>query len=143
MTARLLAASARLILLAAAHLPHRYTPRHAAPTTTRRAALHCRRALLACANHGRMTAEQYLAGIGFPEPERYASAFGRTVAKAYRASHGAEPYRGCLADINGRLHRCFGYADVADLYAGALVYKRTAAFLAEQRESGLRELSAA
>ena len=122
-------------------LRRRYMPRHArqsGPSFIDRR----RTALLRTANAGHMTALEYLLGIGFPEAERYASAFGRVVAAQYRLAHGVEPYMGCLADVRGRIHRGFGY-DVADLYAGALVYKRTAAFLAEQRTVALAELTAA
>jgi len=122
-------------------LRRRYVPRHA-----RRAGWsfvdHQRAVLLRAANRGHMTALEYLVGIGFPEAERYASAFGRVVAAEYRKTHGAEPYRGCLVDVKGRMHRCFGYADVADLYAGAYSYRRTREFLMAQRTSALADLAA-
>ena len=84
-------------------------------------------------NAGLMTVGEYLHGIGFPEADLYASAFGRACAKTYRANHGAEPQR-VYAAVNGRIRRSqFGYADVADLLAGAQVYQRTAAFLAVEQ----------
>jgi len=78
---------------------------------------------------------------GFPKADLYASAFGRACAKAYRANHGAEPQR-VYAAVNGRIRRSqFGYADVADLLAGAHVYSRTAEFLAaEQNTADVRTL---
>lgn len=96
---------------------------------------HQDRAIVAArnANAGLMTVGEYLNGIGFPEAERLASAFGRACAKAYRQNHDAEPTR-TYAAVNGRIRRSqFGYADVADLLAGAEAYGPTAAFLAEQR----------
>ncbi len=107
---------------------------------------HMDRAIVAArnANAGLMTVGEYLRGIGFPEAERLASAFGRKVAETYRANHHAEPLR-ILAAVNGRI-RCsqFGYTDVADLLAGALVYGPTAAFLVEQQNTTtVRELIAA
>lgn len=98
---------------------------------------HMDRAIVAARNAtaGLMTVGEYLRGIGFPEAERLASAFGRKCAKAFRENHNAEPQR-ILAAVNGRIRRSqFGYADVADLLAGALVYKPTAAFLAEQQNT--------
>jgi len=84
-------------------------------------------------NAGLMTVGEYLHGIGFPEADLYASAFGRACAKAYRANHNAEPQR-IYAAVNGRIRRSqFGYADVADLLAGAHVYSRTAEFLAAEQ----------
>jgi len=92
-------------------------------------------------NAGLMTVGEYLRGIGFPEADRLASAFGRACAKAYRASHGAEPER-VYAAANGRIRRSqFGYADAADLLAGAWVYSPTAEFLAaEQNTADIRTL---
>lgn len=100
-------------------------------------------ALVERTNRGYVTAAGYLAGIGFPEAERYAPAFGREVAQAYRKAHGEEPYRGCIAVVRGRIHQVFGYADVADLYAGAYSYARTREFLASRRNDTVRALIAA
>lgn len=106
---------------------------------------HMDRAIVAARNAtaGLMTVGEYLRGIGFPEGERLASAFGRKCAKVYRANHGTEPKR-TWAAVNGRIRPSqFGYADVADLLAGAQVYKPTAAFLAEQQHiTTVRELIA-
>lgn len=107
---------------------------------------HMDRAIVAArnANAALMTVGEYLHGIGFPEADRLASAFGRACAKVYRENRNAEPAR-IYAAVNGRVRRSqFGYADVADLLAGALAYKPTAAFLAEQQHTtGIRELIAA
>lgn len=96
---------------------------------------HMDRAIVAArnANAGLMTVGEYLHGIGFPEADRLASAFGRACAKTYRANHDAEPLR-IYAAVNGRIRRSqFGYSDVADLLAGAEAYPGTAQFLKEQR----------
>lgn len=95
---------------------------------------HHDRAIVAAhnANTGLMTAAQYLHGIGFPNAGQYASAFGRACAKAYRRNHHGEPQT-VYAIGNGRIRLMYGYADVADLLAGAEAYKRTAAFLAAEQ----------
>lgn len=96
---------------------------------------HQDRAIVAARNTNAalMTAGGYLHGIGFPEADQFASAFGRQVAKVYRANHDAEPPQ-IYAAVNGRIRRSqFGYTDAADLLAGALAYRRTAAFLSEQQ----------
>lgn len=105
---------------------------------------HMDRAIVAArnANAGLMTVGEYLRGIGFPEADRLASAFGRKCAKVYRENHNAEPAH-AYAIANGRIRTQNGYADVADLLAGARVYKPTAAFLAEQQDTIVRELIAA
>ena len=98
---------------------------------------HHDRAIVAAhnANTGLMTVGEYLHGIGFPEADRLASAFGRKCAATYRASHGAEPQR-TYAAVNGRIRRSqFGYTDAADLLAGARNYKPTAAFLAAEQNT--------
>jgi hypothetical protein len=103
---------------------------------------HRDRAIVAArnANTGLMSVNEYLRGIGFPEADQYASAFGRACAKVYRRNHQAEPPT-LYAIGNGRIRRMYGYTDVADLLAGAKVYKRTAAFLAaEQTAANIRTL---
>lgn len=104
---------------------------------------HHDRAIVAArnANAGLMTAGEYLHGIGFPEADRLASAFGRATAKAYRKNHNAEPAH-AYAITNGRIRTQFGYTDAADLLAGAEAYKPTATFLAEQQQTtaGIRTL---
>lgn len=104
---------------------------------------HMDRAIVAArnTNAGLMTVGEYLRGIGFPEADRLASACGRKVAETYRENHNAEPQR-ILAAVNGRIRPSqFGYADVADLLAGALAYKPTAAFLdTEQNTADTRIL---
>ena len=105
---------------------------------------HRDRAIVAArnANAGLMTVGEYLHGIGFPEADRLASAFGRACAKVYRKNHNTEPAH-AYAIANGRIRTQNGYADAADLLAGARVYKPTAAFLAEQQNTTVRELIAA
>lgn len=104
---------------------------------------HMDRAIVAAHNAGLMTAGEYLRGIGFPEAERYASAYGRATAAAYRETHGAEP-QDAYAIANGRIRTQYGYTDVAELLAGAKVYKRTAEFLAaEQTAADIRTLVSA
>lgn len=95
---------------------------------------HQDRAIVAARNAsaGLMTAGEYLRGIGFPEAERLASAFGRACAKTYRKNHNAEPAH-AYAIANGRIRTQFGYADAADLLAGAQAYAPTAAFLAVEQ----------
>ena len=102
---------------------------------------HMDRAIVAArnanANAGLMTVGEYLHGIGFPEADRLASAFGRKCAEAYRTNYNAEPQR-ILAAVNGRIRRSqCGYANAADLLAGALTYGPTAAFLAEQQQTAV------
>lgn len=96
---------------------------------------HMDRAIVAARNTNAalMTAGEYLHGIGFPDADQFASAFGRHAAEVYRANHDTEPPR-IYAAVNGRIRRSqFGYADAADLLAGALAYRRTAEFLNEQQ----------
>ncbi len=105
---------------------------------------HMDRAIVAArnANAGLMTVGEYLHGIGFPEADRLASAFGRACAKAYRKNHNTEPSH-AYAIANGRIRTQNGYADVADLLAGAEAYRPTAAFLAGQQPATARDLIAA
>lgn len=100
-------------------------------------------ALVERTNRGYITAAEFLCDLGFPEAERFASAFGRATAQAYRKSHGEEPYKGCIAVVRGRIRQVFGYASVSDLYAGAYSYARPREFLTSQRTSALHELTAA
>jgi hypothetical protein len=79
------------------------------------------------------TAREFLTSLGCDEEfiGRYESAFGRSVAKTYRANHGgAEPDRGGRVILRGRMRRVMRYADVADLMAGAASYARTADLVA-------------
>lgn len=121
----------------------RHEARHAARTAEHpyRVTGHHERALCAATNAGHTLAVDYLLSIGFPEAERFASAFGREVAKQYRKTHGEDPYKGCLVVVRGRMTRCYGY-DVADLVAGAYCYKRTREYLAGQRTAALHALAA-
>lgn len=127
----------------------RYEARHAARHAGRAAEHpygvtgHHEWAVCAAANAGRTLAVDYLLAIGFPEAERYASAFSRAVAKQYRKTHGEDPYKGCLVVVRGRIQRVFDYADLADLYAGAYSYQRTRDFLLSRRSGALHELVAA
>lgn len=122
-----------------------YRPRHAARTTPapwRPDPADTDRALVAAMNTGRWTAADYLEAIGFPEAERYASAFGRKAAKAWRAQYGTDPFAACGAYVNGRIRLVFGYPDTATLQAAAWQYKRTAEFLHNRRTEALRALAA-
>jgi hypothetical protein len=107
--------------------------RNAARTTGHHTLSHQQRALILVCNAGRMLVIDYLHGIGLPEAERYASAAGRKVAEVYRETHGSDPYAGCKVIVNGVVRSCMGYVTVEDLHRGALAYRRTAAFLAEQQ----------
>lgn len=92
---------------------------------------HVQRAL--CLAGWGITAREYLAAIGCDDEfvARYESAFGRQVAKTYRANHdGAEPPRGARVVMRGRVWRVMSYRDEKDLYAGALAYRWTAELLA-------------
>lgn len=125
----------------------RYEGRHAARIAARtaehpyRVTGHHERAVCAAANAGHTLAIEYLLSIGFPEAERFASAFGREVAKQYRATHGTDPYKGCLVVVRGRMTRCYGY-NITDLVTGAYAYKRTREHLAGQRATALHALAA-
>lgn len=126
----------------------RYEARHAARHAGRTAEHpygvtgHYERAVCAAANAGRTLAVDYLLEIGFPEAERYASAFGRACAAQYRKTHGEDPYKGCLVVVRGRIQRVFGYEAIEDLEAGAYCYARTREFLAGQRAASLHALAA-
>lgn len=133
----------------------RYEARHAARATATarrhrverprrgaRPATHVLYALAAAHNAGWHTAADYLRGIGFPEAERYAAAFGRVAAQTYRTVHGTDPFDGCVAVVNGRLRDCFGYAGTAELRAASYSYARTAEFLADRRAAALHALAA-
>lgn len=75
-------------------------------------------------------AADYLTSIGFAEAGRYASAFGRAVAKAYRAAHNTEPAKSGLAIVNGLLVRTFRY-NADDMRNGAKAYGRTSNLIAD------------
>lgn len=133
------------IARAAAHLLRRHQPRHAArsargPWLPDGADLD--RALIAAMNAGRWTAADYLEAIGFPEAERYASAFGRKAAEAWRTAHGTDPYAACAAYVNGRIRLVFGYPDTGILQMAAWEYKRTREYLDERRAEALHALAA-
>lgn len=122
-----------------------YRPRHAArtaPAPRTPDPADADRALVAAMNAGRWTALDYLHAIGFPEAERYASAFGREAAKAWRARYGADPFAACGAYVNGRIRLVFGYPDTGTLQAAAWEYKRTAEFLHNRRTEALHALAA-
>lgn len=141
-TARIVRAAYIATARAWRRITRRYEARHAARTSGHRVVDHHQRALIAYRNAGHTLAIDYLRSIGFPEADKYASAFGRAVAAQYRKTHSAEPYKGCLVIVRGRLTRCYGYADDADLVAGAYAYKRTREHLASQRTTALHALAA-
>jgi excisionase family DNA binding protein len=114
--------------------------RTAARTQARRTAIehaarvidHHQRARIACANSGRTLARDYLVSLGLDDEfiAKYESAFGRAVAKQYRATHHTEPEHGGRVILRGRIWHTMKYTDVTDLEAGARAYKRTAHLLA-------------
>jgi excisionase family DNA binding protein len=88
---------------------------------------HHQRARIAAANSGYALARDYLADMGLDAAfiAKYESAFGRKVAAVYRERHYAEPESGGIVVLRGRMWRCFRYADIRDLHAGAAQYART------------------
>lgn len=91
--------------------------------------------LVARWNAGRVTAEAWLAeslGADAEFVRRYASPFGREVAKVYRARFGAEPPRSGSAWRSRMLVDCFAYSaeELPTLEEAARTYKRTALLLA-------------
>lgn len=89
---------------------------------------HHQRARIALTNSGHVLARDYLFSLDLDVEfiEEYESAFGRAVAKAYRAAHNAEPDTRGLVILHGRLWHCARYTDIRDLHAGARRYARTA-----------------
>lgn len=92
-------------------------------------------ALVARWNTGRVTAEAWLATVPGVDAEfvrRYASPFGREVAKVYRARFGTEPVRAGSAWRSRMLVDCFAYSaeELPALEEAARSYKRTALLLA-------------
>lgn len=85
------------------------------------------RARIALANAGHLLARDYLfeVGMDIDDIEEFEGAFGRAVAKAYRASHHTEPDTRGLVVVHGRLWRVARYTDVTDLHRGACAYPRT------------------
>lgn len=88
---------------------------------------HHQRARIALTNSGHVLARDYLFSLDLDVEfiEEYESAFGRAVAKAYRAAHNAEPDTRGLVILHGRLWHCARYTDIRDLHAGACAYART------------------
>lgn len=84
-------------------------------------------------NAGRTTAAEYLTGIGADAEfiRRFASPFGREIAKQYRTKFGTEPVKAGLALVHRRLVRVFAYAtdELPILDAAARTYARTAALV--------------
>jgi hypothetical protein len=102
--------------------------RRSAHRPSRKPGTHIQRALIAARNAGHTTARDYLTGLGLDAEfvDTYESAFGRATAKAFRATHGAEPDSNGAVLLRGRIWSTNRYADTTDLIAGALAYKRTA-----------------
>ncbi len=121
----------------------RATARAEARTSGTRVIGHQQRAIIGNANVGRTLAVDYLRALGFrgeapanatgaeveAEVRRFASAFGRAVAKTYREAHGRDPFGSCKAFVNGAIRNVFGYDNLGDLEAGAFEYRRTRAYL--------------
>ena len=89
------------------------------------------RAMLAYRNAGKVTTAEFLASIGADADtiRRFASAFGRKVAQAYRAATGSEPTKNGAALVRGQLMRVFAYADRSLLESTARGYHATAALV--------------
>lgn len=91
------------------------------------------RAIAAYRNRSVLTAAQYLASLGADSDtiRRYASAFGRKVAQAYRSATGQEPVQSGWAVARHRLIPVYAYRrDQAELLATvARTYKPTAALV--------------
>ena len=91
------------------------------------------RAIAAYRNRAVLTAAQYLASLGADSNtiRRYASAFGRKLAQAYRSATGSEPVRSGWAVAHHRLIPVYAYGrDQAALLATvARTYKPTAALV--------------
>lgn len=107
------------------HQPKQPRTRSAKPGT-----LH-QRAMLAYRNAGKTTTAEFLASIGADTEtiRRFASAFGRKVAQAYRAATGSEPTKNGAALVRGQLMRVFAYADRELLANVARGYHATAALV--------------
>lgn len=111
------------------------------------------RALILVCNTGRIDAAGYMHAVGFHgevpadaapeaieyEVRRFSSPFGRACAKAYRTKHGREPYRHFQALVDGVWRRVMAYDDVADLYAGAIAYKRMREYLATEQNLNVEQ----
>ncbi len=117
---------------AAAHIPTSRGARRAAARAEARAFArqhgmrvigHVQRAVVAASRDGHLFAGDYLATLGVDA--RFASAFGKATAKAYKANHGVSPNRGGKTIVNGRIRPTFRYSNPLDLIAGALAYART------------------
>ncbi|MFB6567346.1 hypothetical protein [Streptomyces noursei] len=84
---------------------------------------------------GMLLVRRYLTGRGIDEAfaDRYGSAYGRTAAKLYRASHGgAEPLK-AWSQVNGKWRRVNGFlpVDAPVLEEAFVTYKRTAEYVLE------------
>ncbi|MFE7648653.1 hypothetical protein [Streptomyces phaeoluteigriseus] len=84
---------------------------------------------------GMLLVRRYLTGRGIDQEfaDRYGSAFGRTAAKIYRTSNGAEPRR-AWSNVSGKWRRVNGYLPVeAEILDEAFAtYRRTAEYIAPQ-----------
>jgi hypothetical protein len=68
---------------------------------------------------GLTTVDEYLTawGVGEAARKRWASAFGRRVAKIFRAVRGTEPLKAWAGYGEGRSRKVFAYADDAQMFA--------------------------
>ncbi|MFE7229849.1 hypothetical protein ACFVAF_04075 [Streptomyces sp. NPDC057596] len=84
---------------------------------------------------GMVLVRRYLTGRGIDQDfaDRYGSAFGRTAAKIYRTSNGAEPRR-AWSNVSGKWRRVNGYlpTETEILDEAFTIYKRTAEYVAPE-----------
>jgi len=95
-------------------------------------------------NAGKVTTADYLTGTLHATTDfvtSYASPYGRTVAKVYRAEYGREPERAGLAVRGKRLVPVFAYgeAELPILDKAAREYRRTAELVAQRTEAPAAE----
>lgn len=89
---------------------------------------------------GMLLVRRYLTGRGVDQEfaDRYGSAFGRTAAKIYRTSNGAEPRR-AWSNVSGKWRRVNGYlpTETEILDEAYTTYKRTAEYVVTEPASEL------
>ena len=91
------------------------------------------RAIAAYRNRAVLTAAQYLASLGADSEtiRRYASSYGRALAKAYRSATGSEPVQSGWAVAHHRLIPVYAYQreDAEILRQAAVSYPKTSFLL--------------
>ncbi|MFI9174873.1 hypothetical protein [Streptomyces lincolnensis] len=104
------------------------------------------RVLYTSISAGMLLVRRYLTGRGVDQEfaDRYGSAFGRTAAKIYRTSNGAEPRR-AWSLVSGKWRRVNGYlpTDAEVLDQAFTTYKRTAEYVAPAPTEPLMEFESA